>query len=157
MADVRWLDEHEQTVWRGFLQMQRDLQARLNRQLQQDAGLSGADYEVLVNLSEAPSTRLRAFELADSMQWEKSRLSHHLTRMERRGLIRREECETDARGAFILLTADGRRAIKKAAPLHVGEVRRAFIDVLSAEQLDALDGITRAVLDQLGEASPDPA
>ena len=122
MAEPRWLDEREARAWRGFLRMQSELR-RVARQLQQEAGLSAADYEVLVSLSEAPGGRLRVFELGGATQWEKSRLSHHLTRMEHRGLVRRMPCPTDNRGANVVLT-DGPSAIEAAAPRHVEHVRK---------------------------------
>src|SRR5512134_1046964 len=125
MADVRWLDEREQAAWRGLLTMHAQLQARLSRALQRDAGLSDADYGVLVALSEAPDDRLRIFQLGRFLQWEKSRLSHHLRRMEARGLVERRECDTDRRGAYVVLTARGRAAVEAAAPGHVAEVRHA--------------------------------
>jgi DNA-binding MarR family transcriptional regulator len=151
MSPVPWLSEREQRAWRAFLAMQRQLIGRTARDLQRDTGLSGADYEVLVNLSEAPEGRLRAFELGAATQWEKSRLSHHITRMVERGLVRRESCPTDSRGAFVVLTAAGRKAIEAAAPLHVEHVRRVFIDSLTPEQLDALAEISDAILAKVDE------
>ena len=133
------------------MQMQREVGGRTARELQRESGLSGPDYEVLVNLSEAPNGRLRAFELGRATQWEKSRLSHHISRMVDRGLVRRESCPTDSRGAFVALTAAGRKAIDAAAPLHVEHVRRLFIDSLTPEQLDALAEISEAVLAKLRE------
>ncbi|MEY2402736.1 MAG: hypothetical protein QOD38_287, partial [Acidimicrobiaceae bacterium] len=119
MARPKWLSKREQRAWRAFILLERRLNGRVARDLQRESGLSGADYEVLVNLSEAPSGRLRAFELGRATQWEKSRLSHHITRMVDRGLVARESCESDNRGAFVVLTAAGRRAIETAAPVHV--------------------------------------
>jgi DNA-binding MarR family transcriptional regulator len=149
MSNDLWLTADEQRAWRGFLLMGAKLQARLNRELQRRSGLSDADYEVLVNLSEAPGGRLRAFELCGAMHWEKSRLSHHLSRMEARGLVVREGCRTDARGAFVSLTGQGRAAIEAAAPEHVAQVRRLFFDALTPEQVEALTTISEAVLDRL--------
>jgi DNA-binding MarR family transcriptional regulator len=146
MATTHWLDPDQQHAWRAYLRMQSRLQRRLSQQLQRDAGLSDADFEVLVNLSEAEDGRLRAFELGDELQWEKSRLSHHLTRMERRSLVAREECPTDARGAFVRITEQGRASIEHAAPMHVAEVRALFIDVLTPAQLRSLDEICETVL-----------
>jgi DNA-binding MarR family transcriptional regulator len=154
----RWLAEHEQTAWRAYVQMQQQLMARLNRSLTTGAGLSDGDYGVLVSLSEAPQQRLRAFELARTLQWEKSRLSHQLTRMERRGLVRREECEDDARGAFVTITDAGRTAIEAAAPVHVEDVRRWFVDLLTPDQLATMTSIAETVLAALGttgDACPD--
>jgi DNA-binding MarR family transcriptional regulator len=149
VSDEPWLNEQEERVWRTYLAVHVKLTARMNRQLQRDSGLSGADYEVLVNLSEAPDHRVRSFELVASMQWEKSRLSHHLTRMQQRGLVLREECSTDGRGAFIVLTPQGQTAIETAAPPHVAEVRAAFFDALTPQQLKALGTITGTILEHL--------
>src|ERR1700750_610111 len=115
-------------AWRQFIAMQGQLRARLARQLQRESGLSEADYEVLVQLSEAPCGRQRVFELGQATQWVKSRLSHHLTRMVQRGLCARESCPTDSRGAFVVLTDAGRRAVEAAAPQHVEHVREWFVD-----------------------------
>lgn len=151
-AQVRWLDEREQRAWRGLIRMQAQLGAHLRRSLVRDSGLSDADYDVLVHLSEAPEDRLRIFELVRALQWEKSRLSHQLRRMEQRGLLERSECPTDGRGAFVSLTPEGRAAIEAAAPRHVAEVRRHFVDVLTPEQLDVLGDIAEAVLESLQQA-----
>ncbi len=135
---TRWLDESEQRVWRSFLSASQRLDAHLARHLQAHADLSLADYGVLVTLSESAEGRLRAFALGRSLEWEKSRLSHHLTRMERRGLVAREGCGTDRRGAFVVLTPAGRTALEAAAPAHVEAVRAAVFDRLTAEQAQRL-------------------
>src|SRR3954447_20940235 len=142
----QWLTDDEQRAWRGLVQMTSRLDARLNRELQQSSGLSLADYDVLVLLTEAPDGRLRMFELVDDLQWEQSRLSHHVARMQRRGLVAREECTTDRRGAFVVLTDVGREAIEKAAPAHVATVRRLVFDGLSEQQVAALESIAHQVL-----------
>ena len=152
MAETRWLDEREQAAWRGLLRMNAELTGHLNRSLQRDSGLSDADYGVLVQLSEAPDRRLRIFELGAYLNWEKSRLSHHLRRMEGRGLVTREGCETDRRGAFVVLTERGRVAIEDAAPKHVAVVRQAFIDALTPAQLEQLRQISEEVLANLGDS-----
>ena len=110
---TRWLTEEEQRAWRGLLRMTAQLNARANRLLLQEYGISLADYEVLVALSEAPEGQLRVFEVADALAWEQSRVSHQLARMQRRGLITREGCATDARGAFAVLTTAGRATIER--------------------------------------------
>ena len=146
---TRWLTEDEQRAWRGLLRMTSQLNARANRLLQEEYGISLADYEVLVVLSEAPEGRLRVFEVADALAWEQSRVSHQLARMQRRGLITREGCATDARGAFAVLTTVGRATIERAAPAHVEQVRQLVFDELSHEQVSALTEITTRVLDRL--------
>jgi DNA-binding MarR family transcriptional regulator len=147
-----WLDATETRAWRGYLRMHNLLRAELARELGREAGLSGADYDVLVSLSESAQRRLRMRELGAQLVWEKSRLSHHITRMERRGLVAREDCPSDARGAFVTLTPAGLRAIEEAAPAHVRGVRRHFFDQLSRRQVAALADITDSVLAQLDQA-----
>ena len=143
---TRWLDDREQRVWRSWLQASDRLDAHLARRMQADGDLSMSDFAVLVPLSEAPDQRLRAFALGRALQWEKSRLSHHLSRMERRGLVAREDCGTDRRGAFVVLTPDGRAALEAAAPPHAEAVRSAVFDRLTAEQVDRLGEICDEVL-----------
>ncbi|WP_431977640.1 MarR family winged helix-turn-helix transcriptional regulator [Micromonospora haikouensis] len=156
MTGTRWLDDDQQRAWRAYLRMQAELAARLGRQLQADSGLSFADYGVLVQLAEAPGGRLRPFELQRDLQWEQSRLSHHLGRMQRRGLVDREECPQDARGAFVVLTAAGRAAIEAAAPAHVDTVRRLVFDRLDPDEVRALERVATRVVDGL-EAERRPA
>ncbi len=144
-ATPNWLTDHEQQAWRAYQHLRQHLDARLRADLVREAGMSDTDYAVLVSLSEAPEQQRRARELAEELQWEKSRLSHQIRRMEARGLVRRAECPTDARGAFIVLTAAGHDAIVRAAPLHVDAVRRYLIDGLSSDHLDALIEIAAIV------------
>lgn len=148
----RWLTEQEQAAWRAYLGLHRELSARLNRQLQTDSQLSLTDYEVLVVLSEAPAGRMRPFEMVRSLQWEQSRLSHHLTRMQRRGLVCREECDADGRGAVIVLTPCGRGAIEAAAPAHAATVRELFFDGLPPEQVSLLHELSAAALERIARA-----
>ena len=152
MTTTRWLDETEAEAWRGLLRLNSLLMAELNRELQRDSGLSGPDYDVLVILSEADPQRLRMHELGAQLLWEKSRLSHHITRMERRGLVRREDCDSDARGAFVAITPEGLQTIREAAPAHVANVRRHVFDHLSREQVETLAQITGTLVDQLSAA-----
>jgi DNA-binding MarR family transcriptional regulator len=147
-----WLTADEQRAWRAYLRVGTMLAARLNRQLQADCGLSLPEYEVLVQLSEAPGQRLRPFQICDALNWEQSRLSHQLTRMERRLLVTRRECAVDGRGAFVELTAAGAAAIGEAAPRHVATVRRLFFDRLSETQRAAFEESCAAILAGLTEA-----
>ena len=152
----QWLTDDQQRAWRGLLQMSSRLDARLNRDLQQASGLSLADYDVLVLLTEAPDGRLRMFQLMEDLQWEQSRLSHHIARMQRRGLVAREECTTDKRGAFVVLTHAGRDAIEKAAPGHVATVRQLVFDGLSDEQVAMLESFVTRVLSRMDPAEGRP-
>ncbi|GIH74844.1 MarR family winged helix-turn-helix transcriptional regulator [Planobispora longispora] len=151
MTDPRWLDEREFRAWLGYRRMRLLLDARIARDLSRDSGLSDPDYDVLSALSSSADRRWRLQALADRMLWSKSRLSRHISRMEERGLVTREECATDARGSVIVLTDDGMRAIEEAAPGHVESVRRHLIDLLSGEQIEVLGDIAEIVLRHLGE------
>jgi DNA-binding MarR family transcriptional regulator len=116
--------------------MHKTLQTHMARHLQREFGISESDFEILVNLSESETGRMRAYELGEATQWEKSRMSHHLTRMEKRGLIRKEACE--ARYPEIVLTDEGLAAIKACAPAHAARVREFFVDVFGKERLSTL-------------------
>lgn len=147
--DVRWLDPEEGAAWAGLQRMTAHLTARLNRELAADSGLSAQDYAVLVVLTEAPGGAIRAHELGRELGWEKSRLSHHLARMETRGMVSRQACPSDQRGLVVAVTEEGRRTIEMAAPAHVASVRRWFMDHLDRNQIAVLAEITAKVDSQL--------
>jgi DNA-binding MarR family transcriptional regulator len=147
--EPRWLNDAEMRAWRGYRRMRALLDLELARDLARDSGLSEADYDVLSDLSEAPGRRMRLTELATRMLWSKSRLSHHITRMQQRGLVDREECPGDARGSMIVLTPAGVRTIVEAAPLHVESVRRAMIDLMTPEEIAALDALSHRIVERL--------
>jgi DNA-binding MarR family transcriptional regulator len=156
-SDVRWLTAEEERVWRRWLTLNARLAATLHRELQDDAGLSMPDFEVLVHLTDSPEGRVRVTDLARLLQWERSRVSHHVTRMESRHLVQRVECAEDGRGAFIVITPQGRSAIEQAAPGHVTTVRRLVFDALSPEELDVFAKIIDKALAQLdNQAGPPP-
>jgi DNA-binding MarR family transcriptional regulator len=147
--DVRWLTAQEEHLWRRWLTLNARLSATLHRELQNDAGLSMPDFEVLVHLTDRPEGRMRVTDLARLLQWERSRVSHHVTRMESRRLVQRVECPEDGRGAFVVITPQGRAAIEQAAPGHVSTVRRLVFDALTPEEIDALATIIDKALAQL--------
>ena len=136
--------------WRVFTESTEALCAELAARLQNETGLSPSDYTVLLALSEAEGERLRSSELADVVGWERSRLSHHLKRMERRGLIRRENCTVDNRGAEIVLEQAGATAFHGATVPHLTAVRELFVDALTPEQIAAAGEIARALRAHLG-------
>lgn len=147
--DVRWLDEDEQRTWRAFLEVNRLLMAELDRQLSQDAGLSLADYEILVRLGDAPERRLRMSELADATLFSRSRLSHAISRLEGLGWVQRTACPEDKRGLFAELTDAGWATLRRAAPGHVRAVRAHLFDQLTPVQARHLGEIAAAVRDHL--------
>ena len=153
MDDVRWLNEREARAWRSLQFMQMRLEAELARQLAIESELSYPDYVVLVALTDHPEGRLRPFELGNALGWEKSRLSHHVARMIERGLVKKEKCDSDRRGAFVAVTRKGRKQIEAAAPGHVRAVRRLFVDLLTPEQLDVIGDAAEAVLAEIDAAT----
>lgn len=150
---TRWLNAEEQQAWRAWLAASALLNDRLSRELQAKHGLTLADYEILVGLSEHPEKRLRMSELAEQTLASRSRLSHQIDRMERAGLVERQLCDDDRRGAFAALTDAGMKAIQDAAPDHVESVRENLVDVLTTEKFLALGDACRKILESLG-ASP---
>lgn len=130
--DVRWLDDEEKALWRDYLAIQGRLHLEIQRDLKTSSSLTEPEFEVLVYLSEADGP-MRMTALADALQWERSRLSHQVTRMAKRGLVERTSCPDDGRGAFVSTTAEGMAEIEKAAPDHLATVRREFLDRLSAK------------------------
>jgi DNA-binding MarR family transcriptional regulator len=144
-----WLSAGEQEAWRSFINGARRLIDRLEQELKAQ-GVSHDDYGVLVVLSEAPDDRLRMAELADESVQSRSRLSHHIGRLESRGLVRRESCPDDRRGSNAVLTDEGRQLIERIAPHHVTGVRRWFLDHVEPDELEVLRQVFRRIDDALG-------
>jgi DNA-binding MarR family transcriptional regulator len=143
-ATGRRLTAQELAVWRTLLDTTAELRRVLGAHLQ-ESGVSPGDYQVLLALREARGERLRSSEVAATIDWERSRLSHHLGRMERRGLIQRDDCATDSRGAEVSLTASGAAAFRRASAPHLRDIRRYFVDALTPEQLETLAGVLQAL------------
>ncbi|WP_179782826.1 MarR family winged helix-turn-helix transcriptional regulator [Micromonospora jinlongensis] len=146
---TRWLDPDEQRTWRAYLTATRVLMDTLDRELQREAGMPHAYYEILVQLSEAPGRQLRMSELAQAASSSRSRLSHAVARLEAAGWVRREECPTDRRGQIAVLTNEGFATLAAAAPGHVEGVRRHLFDALSPAQVDQLRGISETLAEHL--------
>lgn len=144
--DSPWLSADEQLLWRRWLRLNALLPGVLHRELQADADISLSDFEVLVALTDTPEGRVRVSDLARELNWERSRVSHHVTRMERRGLVERSECRDDGRGAWVVLTGHGRSAIERAAPGHARAVRRLIFDDLSPQELTVMTAVIDKVL-----------
>lgn len=144
-----WLDEEQQGYWRAWLSASILLQERLGRELQAQHGLTMADYEILVRLSESPERRMRMSELADRTLSSRSRLSHQIDRMERADLVTREHCTEDRRGAWAVLSDHGWDVLVAAAPDHVESVRAHLVDVLSPNEFRALGKACAKVADRL--------
>ena len=145
---TRWLSAQEQRAWRTHLEVSRLLMHQLERDIQ-PYGLTMNDYEILVNLSESDDHRMRMSDLAAATLQSKSRLSHQITRMERAGLVRRENCDSDRRGLFAVLTEQGWETLRTTAPHHVESVRHHFIDQLSPADLATLHRSLTPVAERL--------
>lgn len=148
-APSPWLTDDEQHAWRALLAMNTQLHAHLARALQRDSDLSYSDFTVLVRLTDNEDDRARISELADLLQWERSRLSHHIKRMESRGLLARSSCPEDGRGAYIAVTDAGRSALEQAAPSHAALVRELVFTGMTEEEMATLTAVSERVLHRL--------
>src|SRR5260370_591046 len=149
MADTGWLTAHEQDAWRSFMAGCRALFTAVDAQLQRDAGMPLAYYEILVRLSEAPGRALRMSQLAEAASASKSRASHAVARLEERGWVRRLDCPTDRRGQVAELTEEGYAVLAAAAPGHVEQVRTSLFDGLAPDQVAPLQAIRQALAAQV--------
>jgi DNA-binding MarR family transcriptional regulator len=138
VADVRGLTDEEQQVWRAYLDVMRLVSDRLQRQLVEDSAMTSAEYDVLLQLSEAEGRQLRMSELADLVVNSRSRLTHTIGRMEARGLVKRRPCTEDGRGVLCVLTDEGQEALVKATPGHLEAVRSGLFGPLDAEDVSML-------------------
>lgn len=150
-SEVSAVDEAEWALWDTFGAMHARLARELDRRLQRDAGISQGDYAVLLTLFRAPERRLRPGALSEKIGWEKSRLSHQLTRMVGRGLVERVDCDTDGRGSLIVLTNTGRLALLRAMRDHAVAIRSLFLDLLEPDQKQAIADASTRVLERLAE------
>ena len=148
------LSEYEVRLWRTWWQLRKRMDTVLEHDFQLSAAISGSDFAVLVALSEAPGAALRARDLGRGLEWERSRVSHHLRRMERRGLITRRPTAEDGRGVVAALTPDGWRVLAKAASSHARLVRAMVFDPLDGEDLAEVDRLFSTVLASMSQFGP---
>lgn len=146
---AEWLDGAEQATWRSFLRMHANLMTAVGERLQADSGMSLPDFEVLAMLSEAPDAELQERDLCFELQWEESRLAHHVRELQERGLLQRDGHVDGGQSPMISLTEAGRAAVDAAAPAHVARVRELFFDVLSPEQVQVMGDAAAAVLENV--------
>lgn len=154
--EPRWLDRDEHDAWMSFIATSTLLDSALDRQLQRDAGIPHAYYQILAMLSEVPGRTLRMTDLAAITQSSQSRLSHAVARLEHAGWVRRTRCADDRRSTLATLTDDGFAVLAAAAPGHVAEVRARLFDRLTPEQVCQLRDICRAVLAGLADVPGAP-
>ena len=150
MNEPRWLSDEEQALWRLCLASVRKASRCIDETLQRGYELSTPEFAVLVSLSESPHHEIRRRDLCSDLNWDRSRTSHQITRMERRGLVRKQKCAGDARGVVVELTDEGQRRLEKAAPAHVESVRQLLFDHLTEEEARALKGFMEKVINVKG-------
>jgi Transcriptional regulators len=153
MSTVSEVSPEDWALWRSYRAMGEQLSRELDRQLQRDAGLSQADYAILVSLFETTEQQLRTGELGELLAWEKSRVSHQVARMEARGLVERVECESDGRGTWVRLTTDGKRALLGAMREHAQAIRDFFLEQLEPDEKAVLLRASERVLGRLNPAA----
>jgi DNA-binding MarR family transcriptional regulator len=146
---VRWLSEDEMRAWRAFIVGSALLEYRLNRELQEEHGLTLADYEILARLSDQPGMRMRMTQLATDVASSKSRVSHQVGRLESADLVRRESCPSDGRGILAILTERGFQVLRSAAPTHLRGVREHLVDHLTGEQQSVITAVFEGVAERL--------
>jgi DNA-binding MarR family transcriptional regulator len=147
------LTQDDWAVWDAFYVMRRRLDRALEVQLHEGSGVSAPEYEILAGLGRSPDRRLRVRDIGEQIGWEKSRVSHQLTRMEKRGLVRRSDCDSDARGTWVELTADGRRAMLESSRGHNEAIKKYFVDVVGDEAA-ALRDLSQRILAAINEDVP---
>ncbi|MFF2999522.1 MarR family winged helix-turn-helix transcriptional regulator [Streptomyces sp. NPDC057950] len=157
MTETRLLDPEEWEFWDTWMRAQRLLTRELERGLQRDCDISKAEFSVLVTLWQSAGREMRVSELSESLDWDKSRVSHQLTRMEKRGFVKRTQYGADGRRAGIGLTAEGRRAAQSATLVHGGNIRRHFLDSLTPEQASVIRAWSEQAVDRLGRHASDAA
>ncbi|MBV2153551.1 MarR family winged helix-turn-helix transcriptional regulator [Kitasatospora sp. SUK 42] len=155
-GEPRWLNASELEAWKAFSALLIKMPAALDAQLRQDSGLTTFEYLVLAGLSEAPERTMRMSVLAALANGSLSRLSHVVTRLEKRGHLRREPCPDDGRYTNAVLTEDGYRQVVEAAPGHLNNVRSLVVDVLEPEQIKQLGEISARLLHAMDPDFPCP-
>ncbi|MFQ6392726.1 MarR family winged helix-turn-helix transcriptional regulator [Nocardia sp. KC 131] len=146
MTDPQWLDDVEMRAWLGFVRTRDLIAAAVGRDSSRESNLTYVEYSVLAFLADSPDHRLTFADLAAKLEWSQSRLSHQMTRMEKRGLVAREPIPDDARRTAARLTPRGNDVLSTAAPAHVDSVRRHMVDILDRRQLAALADIYDTLL-----------
>jgi DNA-binding MarR family transcriptional regulator len=156
---TRWLTPKEQRAWRAYIAATQLLEDAIDRQLQQEAGMPHLYYSILAYLSEVPERRLRMTDLAERLKITRSRLTYAVTRLEKDGLLRREDCRWDKRGSVAVLTDEGMTVLEQTAPGHVETVRASLFDRLTDEQVDQLEeictGIAQGLQGEDAQSTPD--
>ncbi len=153
--ETKWLDDHQQRSWRGLVLGMTLLMDRLDHDLQRKFGVSMTEYEILVRLSEREGRQMRMAQLADAMAHSRSRVTHTVGRLEKAGLVTRNKSPEDGRGVVCHLTDHGFELLARMAPDHVNGVRDNLVDIVAADDFDALGRVMNTVADHLVAGHPE--
>lgn len=145
---------HDWATWDAFHDVWRRLDRALDHAVQEGAGISIPEFEILIGLQRAPDRRLRVRDVAAGIGWEKSRVSHQVTRMVGRGLVERADCPTDGRGSWVTMTTEGRRAVLAGIRAHTAALEELFWRPVGTDA-DTLRSVSHRLLDALGPADPE--
>lgn len=155
MTAPRWLSEEEDKLWRLILTATRKVEHHIDNVLQDGHNLTTSEFAVLVSLSDSPDKEVRLRDLSAALDWDRSRTSHQVTRMEKRGLVTKQKCAGDARGIIIELTEEGERRLREAAPSHVESVREIVFDSLDSSLVGPVAQFMQNIVDQSAESGRD--
>jgi len=142
------MTQPEWDTWRSFMAMRRALDVTLERELKQASEISAPDFDVLISLFGAPGKQLRPGEIGQRLGWEKSRVSHQVSRMMARALVEKQDCDGDARGTWVGITPAGSRAVLGAMRSHSTSLRQNFFDLLTDDEVAMLRAISDRVLER---------
>ncbi len=145
---------HDWATWDAFHDVWRRLDRALDHAVQEGAGISIPEFEILIGLQRAPDRRLRVRDVAAGIGWEKSRVSHQVTRMVGRGLVERADCPTDGRGSWVTMTTEGRRAVLAGIRAHTAALEQLFWRPVGTDA-DTLRSVSHRLLDALGPVDPE--
>ena len=154
-SETKWLNDGQQRSWRGLVLGMTLLMDRLDHDLQRMFGISMAEYEILVRLSEREGRQMRMAQLADAMAHSRSRVTHTVGRLEKTGLVIRNKSPEDGRGIVCHMTDEGFELLSRMAPYHVRGVRDNLVDIVPDDDFEALGRVMNAVADHLVAGHPE--
>lgn len=159
MSEPRWLSGPDQKAWRSYLTGSQLLTVQLDKELRDNHGIGMPEYEILVRLSEHEDRTMRMALLATDTTMSRSRLTHSVSRMEKKGLLDRFSIAEDGRGVNCQMTEAGWQLLVSVAPFHVVSVREHLVDLLEPEEMATLGRVFSKVtahMREIGKGPVDP-
>ena len=154
MVTQKGMKDLDSKAWRAFHKIGSSLLPHLSRQITNHSGITGAEYVVLVALSELPVPAVNLNRLANGLGWEISRMSHQISRMEESGLVKKSRNSEDSRRFDVSITSKGRNIAESAIPLQSKEINHCFSEVLTKDQMRSLIEISEAISKHMKEYHP---